>query len=187
MSFKDFFAFRLFQYKIDFGCHFGTNLVPFCFPKSNQNPRKCRPQEAPNNASIFDSVLDPKNLPLGTQLGTILALSLVFRRPKRPPRPSQEASKIQLGAILALKFASRRPKKLPAPLQKAFQSPQEIIFGGFLIDFRSIVDQQTTSFCYCYIVILLLCYVAPLLLFCWRGGGVAALLRCCWPLMTGTS
>ena len=129
----------------------------------------------PSSWDTFASFLDPQNLHLGSQLGAILALSLVSRRPKRPPRPSQEASKIQLGAILALKFASRRPKKLPAPLQKASQSPQEIIFGGFLIDYRSTHD---IIWLHCYIVILLLCNVTPLLLFCWRGGGVAALLRC---------
>ena len=125
----------------------------------------------------FASFLDPQNLHLGTQLGAILALSLVSRRPKRPPRPSQEASKIQLGAILALKFASRRPKRLPAPLQKASQSPQEIIFGGFLIDVRSIFDQQTTSSC--YIVTLLYCYFVTLLLCYFSAGAVAGSQLCC--------
>ena len=35
-----------------------------------------------------------------------------------------------------------------------------------------------TTLLHCYFVTLLLCYFATLLLCCWRGGGVAALLRC---------
>ena len=136
-------------------------------------------QKHPKNFSWdqFASFWDPQNVQLGAQLGTILAFSLVSRRPKTPPRPSQEASKIQLGAILALKFASRRPKKLPAPLQKASQSPQEIIFGGVLIDFRSIFDQQTTSSC--YMVTLLHCYFVTLLLCYFSAGAVAGSQLCC--------
>ena len=133
----------------------------------------------PRNSSwdSFASLLDPQNLHLGTKLGTILALTLVSRRPKKPPRPSQEPSKIQLGAILIIKFASRRPKKHSAPLQNASQSPQEIIVGGFLIDFRSIFDQQTTSSC--YIVTLLYCYFVTLLLCYFSTGVVAGSQLCC--------
>ena len=109
-----------FRGSIDVALHFNANLVPFCFPKSNQNPSKCRPQEAPDNASIFDSVLDPKNLPLGTQLGAILALSFASRRPKRPPRPPQEASQTELGASLVFKVATRRPRRPPSPSLGAF-------------------------------------------------------------------
>ena len=56
------------------------------FRSQLENQWKCRPQKAPNNAFIFASFLDPKNIPLGSQLGAILALSFASRRPKRPPR-----------------------------------------------------------------------------------------------------
>ena len=63
-------------------CQLGSILLH----KTIQNPWKCWPQEAPNNASILASFLDPKNHPLETQLGNILALSFASRRPKRPSR-----------------------------------------------------------------------------------------------------
>ena len=90
------------------------------------------------------------------------ALKRAPRRPNRAPRGPHGAS--------------RRPKRLPAPLQKASQSPQEII-GGFLIDFRSIFDQQTTSSC--YIVTLLYCYFVTLLLCYFSAGAVAGSQLCC--------
>ena len=70
----------------DIKIDFDANLAPYCFPKSIQKRWKCRSQEAPDNASIFASFLKPQNLPLGVQLGTILALSFASRRPKMPSR-----------------------------------------------------------------------------------------------------
>ena len=81
-----------FRSSIDVEFNLDANLIPFCFPNSIQNPWKYRPQEAPDNASIFASFLDPQNFPLGTKLGTILALSFASRRSKKPPGRPQEAS-----------------------------------------------------------------------------------------------
>ena len=133
--------------------------------------------KAPKNSSwdLFASFLDPQNLHLGIQLGAILALSLVSRRPKRPPRPSQEATWSHLGSQICLKPAqeasSTPPKGLPAPSGNHFWW----VFARFSIDF----DQQTTSSC--YIVTLLYCYFVTLLLLLlfllarWRGRSFAAL------------
>ena len=114
-----------FRASIDVALHFNVNLVPFCIPKSNQNPSKCRPQEAPDNASIFASLLDPKHLPLGIQLGTILALSFASRRPKRPPRPPPRGLPDRTWSQLG--FQSRHKTA-----QEASQSPPWRLMGSIL-------------------------------------------------------
>ena len=86
----------------DIEIYFDTNLVPYCFPKSIQKRWKCRSQEVPDNASIFASFLNPQNLPLGIQLGTILALSFASRRPKRPSRTPLTRLLFYLRAFLFL-------------------------------------------------------------------------------------
>ena len=77
-----------------------SNLIPtwlhFAFQistKIHEKSWKYRPQEAPNNATIFASFRDPKNLPLGTQLGAILALQTAQETPQTPPkRPTRQNS-----------------------------------------------------------------------------------------------
>ena len=114
-----------FRSSIDVELQFDANLASFCFPKSTQNRLKCRTHKAPNNASIFASFLDPKNLPVGTQLGTILALSFASRRPKKPPGPPPRGLPDRTWSQLG--FQSRHKTA-----QEASQPPPWRLLGSIL-------------------------------------------------------
>ena len=90
--------------------------------------------------------------------------------PKSPPRSNLESS-----------LLSTLPQDDPRGFQQPSKSPprafRKSFFGGFLIDFRSIFDQQTTS--PCYIVTLLYCYFFTLLLCYFSAGAVAGSQLCC--------
>ena len=136
--------------------------------------------KVPKNSSgdPFASFLDPQNLHLGTQLGAILALLCFLDgprslpdQPKRPPRSNLEPSGLS-NLLQASPRGFQHPSKRPP---RALRRSVLVGFDRFSIDFRS---TNHIVLLHVYIVLLLLYYFTPLLLFCWRGGGVAALLRC---------
>ena len=125
---------------IDVELQFDANLAPFCFPKSNQNPSKCRPQEAPDNASIFASFLDPKTSLLGSNLEPSWPSVSHQDGPRGLLDPPQEASQTELGASLVFKVATRRPRRPPSPPLAPFGldfGVSGLEFQGFWLPFSS--------------------------------------------------
>ena len=90
-------------------------------PKFIKKSWKYRPQEAPNNATIFAPFRHPKNLPLGTQLRTILVLQTVQETsqtlPKRPPDRTPRQ-----------RIYPRGPQEDP----RAFRDPKNLPLGAQL-------------------------------------------------------
>ena len=117
-----------FRSSIDVEFNLDANLIPFCFPNSIQNPWKYRPQEAPDNASIFGPFLDPQKLPLGNQLGTILAINFAQEASQTLPRGFPDPTWCHLGSLIRFKTAQEAsgtsPRGLPGPSG-----------GPFLVDF----------------------------------------------------
>ncbi len=122
-----------FRSSIDVELQFDANLASFCFPKSTQNPWKCRPQEAPNNASIFASFLGPKKNPswdptwthLGPQFRIKTAQEASQTPPKRPPRPNLEPA-----------WFSKSPQDGPGGLPAPPLVPVGLEFARIGVDFE---------------------------------------------------
>ena len=100
----------------DIEIYFDANLAPYCFPKSIQKRWKCRPQEAPDNASIFASFLNPQNPPswgsTWNHLGPQFRFKTAQETSQTPPRGLPDRTWSQLGSQSRLKTA-----------QEAFQTP----------------------------------------------------------------
>ena len=145
------------RFLIDFSSVLDAKMVPCWPPFSAQD----RPRGLPDGSRYSQDALK-------TALNFPRHPKMLPRRPKTPPR---------------------RPKTPPRRLQTSILADFGSIFGRFLIDFwwilvdfwlifnRFFVD-VSSDLLLCYFVTLLLCYFATLLLCSWRGGGIAALLRC---------
>ena len=84
--------FSAFKVDIDYRCHFGANLAPFCCPKStkiHQHPPKNRFQEPSKKSTSWGWICLPSWLRFGSQVGTMLAFFLAQDCPRR----LQDASK----------------------------------------------------------------------------------------------
>ena len=139
------------RFLIDFSSVLDAKMVPCWPPFSAQD----RPRGLPDGSRYSQDALK-------TALNFPRHPKMLPRRPKTPPR---------------------RPKTPPRRLQTSMLGDFWSIFGRFLIDFWLIfgwflIDFLSMFHRTCYFVTLLLCYFATLLLCSWRGGGIAALLRC---------
>ena len=121
-----------FRVSIDVAFHFNVNLVPFCFPKSNENLSTCHPQEAPDTASILFRFWTPKTSLSGPNLESSWPSVLHQDGPTSLSDPPQEASQTELGASLVFKVATRRPRRPPSPPLV----PVGLDFGRSGLDFK---------------------------------------------------
>ena len=85
---------------------------------------------APDSASIFTSFLHAQNLPLGTQLGAIMALSFASRRPKKTPGPPMKPLRPLRMRLCASIDCQNAPGLLQGPFLVDFWS----FFGSFFND-----------------------------------------------------
>ena len=122
---------------------------------------------------IFASIFSQFGLSLGTQVGAMLATF-----------SAQDATKTQQKSIKNYSQRSRQPKMRLGPV-KVRSGPRLWFSQTSILAPDLDLSPQTSTFerfgsitsLHCYIVTLLLCYFATLLPCCWRGGGIAALLR----------
>ena len=162
---------------------FGSILVTTCLYFSTKNPSKIELKIDSKRQWKFDWFSTPFLIDLGSILRPKLGPCWPLIRHKTPPRPTKKTSKINANAQDSpnssrippdLDFGAPRPRFCPPGLR--FWYHQTSIFKWFgLITF---LPCYIVTLLLSYIVTLLHCYLIAFLLCSWRGGGVAALLRC---------
>ena len=128
-------------------------------------------------STIFASILKWFWLHFGVVLGAKTASKSRQNEPGTSPRRVQDRPRTSL----APKIDFRRILVDFWLIFGWFLIDFWLIFGWFLVDFWSIFCRcfiGLATLLLCYFVTLLLCYFVTLLLCSWRGGGIAALLRC---------
>ena len=138
-EFSLFFEISALEVKIDFWSHFIANLAPFSLPKSTKIQQKSDPKKASNFWSIFASIFSSFWLPLGIQVGAMLAtFSSKMEGPCARPPP------FSVALVFFLDFFPRDagvPHRIVpqtrwgTPLGLGFRSRLGLIFEGFVVHF----------------------------------------------------
>ena len=164
--------------------NFDPILVPTRLHFGSQNPPKPSQKSIPRCTQFFIdfcieffSIWAPSWDPSWAHVGHFFAT----RRPQDPPKKHQKL-------IPTLKTAQNASWTRPGALQTSILAPLDLHFAPPDLDFGAPRPRflnvlglflcYITTLLHCHFVTLLLCYFATLLLWSWRGGGVAALLRC---------
>ena len=158
--------------------------MPTCLHFSTKNPPKSHKKSIPKGIENlidfrphFSLILAPSWDPSWAHVGHFFAT----RRPQDPPKKHQKLAptfKTAQNASWTRPGASRPRFWRP---WTSILYPPDLDFGAPRPRFLNVLGLYLcyiTRLLHCYFVTLLLCNFATFLLCCWRGGGVAALLRC---------